>query len=251
MNEQSGNSGQLPPDAGSGGDAPIDVTDPWRGLYKPEALAARKPVGEPVAWLIDWPEEPGLGHYFAEEPTDQGRCRALYTAPPAPAALPAGLQDIIGSMLNYAGVADSCEITQGHAPVAIRNWAEMLKQLAPSAAVPVDERQHVAIVEAAKLAYGLLWMGTNLTGPDLAHRARVALRDALGKQACGDGITAARATHPQPAAPANSEKGMADKYQHWINFYHRGDGDYGDFLRRVVLPRYTSEQPAAASEDRL
>ncbi|MGY4892336.1 UNVERIFIED_CONTAM: hypothetical protein EX528_18840 [Xanthomonas axonopodis] len=60
---------------------------------------------------------------------------------PAPATVPLGLQDIIGSMLNYAGVADTCEVTQGHAPVAIRNWAEMLQQLAWPAAVPADTFQ--------------------------------------------------------------------------------------------------------------
>lgn len=34
---------------------------------------------KPIAWLIDWPEEPDLGHYFAEEPCDPvyGRSRAL------------------------------------------------------------------------------------------------------------------------------------------------------------------------------
>ncbi|WP_372382169.1 hypothetical protein ACCQ12_15460 [Xanthomonas sp. NCPPB 1068] len=48
------------------------------------------------------------------------------------------LPEIIASMLNYAGVADTCEVTQGHAPVAIRNWAEMLEQLTAPAAVPVD-----------------------------------------------------------------------------------------------------------------
>ncbi|PPU07767.1 hypothetical protein [Xanthomonas arboricola] len=123
-----------------------------------------------------------------------------------------GLAEIIASMLNYAGVADTCEITQGHAPVAIRNWTEMLQQLATPAAAPVDGRQDTEIVEAAKLAYGLLWMGTNLTGPDLAHKARVALRDALGKQACGEGINAARATHPQPAAAT----GVPELFVQWL-----------------------------------
>ncbi|KVU18256.1 hypothetical protein WK64_07645 [Burkholderia ubonensis] len=34
---------------------------------------------KPVAWFIDWPDEPELGHYFAEEPCDPkyGRSRAL------------------------------------------------------------------------------------------------------------------------------------------------------------------------------
>ena len=45
--------------------------------------AASNETGEegakPVAWLIDWPDEPELGHYFAEEPCDPmyGRSRAL------------------------------------------------------------------------------------------------------------------------------------------------------------------------------
>lgn len=34
---------------------------------------------KPIAWFIDWPDEPELGHYFAEEPCDPkyGRSRAL------------------------------------------------------------------------------------------------------------------------------------------------------------------------------
>lgn len=39
------------------------------------------PTGEPVAWLIDWPDEPELGHYFSESRSDAGRCTPLYTAP--------------------------------------------------------------------------------------------------------------------------------------------------------------------------
>ena len=39
-------------------------------------------AGEPVAYLIDWPDEPELGHYFAESPTETGRCRPLYLAAP-------------------------------------------------------------------------------------------------------------------------------------------------------------------------
>lgn len=83
------------------------------------------------------------------------------------------------------------------------------------AAVPVDGDQNAAIVEAAKLAYGLLWMGTDLSGPEFAGRARVALRDALGKPRCGEGITAARAslaTHPQPAAAT----GVPELFVQWL-----------------------------------
>lgn len=38
---------------------------------------------EPVAWMIDWPDEPELGHYFAEAPSEAGRSRPLYTSTPA------------------------------------------------------------------------------------------------------------------------------------------------------------------------
>lgn len=36
---------------------------------------------KPVAWLIDWPGEPELGHYISESPAYSGRSRALVLAP--------------------------------------------------------------------------------------------------------------------------------------------------------------------------
>ena len=39
-------------------------------------------AGEPAAYLIDWPDEPELEHYFSESPTETGRCRPLYLAAP-------------------------------------------------------------------------------------------------------------------------------------------------------------------------
>jgi len=41
---------------------------------------------EPLAWLIDWPEEPELGHYFSDEPNEHARSRPLYAAPIAQTA---------------------------------------------------------------------------------------------------------------------------------------------------------------------
>jgi hypothetical protein len=41
---------------------------------------------QPVAWLIDWPEEPELGHYFSDEPNEHARSRPLYAAPIAQTA---------------------------------------------------------------------------------------------------------------------------------------------------------------------
>ncbi|QTK37314.1 hypothetical protein [Xanthomonas citri] len=133
-------------------------------------LAARKPVGEPVANRVIYPD--------GSRPSKWDSGKGYWPQ----------VEGIAGTKFEYAFLP------------------------APAAAVPVDERQDAAIVEAAKLAYGLLWMGTDLTGPDLAHRARVALRDALGKQACGEGINAARATHPQPAAAT----GVPELFVQWL-----------------------------------
>ncbi|MEI4518646.1 MULTISPECIES: hypothetical protein [unclassified Stenotrophomonas] len=46
----------------------------------------------PVAWLIDWPDEPDLGHYFAEEPSINARSQPLYTHPQ-----PAELSEVSGN----------------------------------------------------------------------------------------------------------------------------------------------------------
>jgi hypothetical protein len=48
-------------------------------------LAEAAPSAEPVAWIIDWPDEPNLGHYFAEKRDDCARTqrsRPLYTTAP-------------------------------------------------------------------------------------------------------------------------------------------------------------------------
>lgn len=44
------------------------------------------PVAPPVAWMIDWPDEPELGHYFGEEPNSSARSVPLFAAPDASAA---------------------------------------------------------------------------------------------------------------------------------------------------------------------
>ena len=38
-------------------------------------------AGEPLAWLIDWPDEPELGSYFSEATSENGRSRPLYLHP--------------------------------------------------------------------------------------------------------------------------------------------------------------------------
>ena len=54
-----------------------------------EAIAASA-GSELVAWRIDWPDDPELGHYFSEAPTDSGRCRPLYTPPFPPGGMVGG-----------------------------------------------------------------------------------------------------------------------------------------------------------------
>ena len=46
---------------------------------------------EVVAYLVDWPDEPDLGHYFCEEFTDAGRCKPLVTLASAQVALAAAV----------------------------------------------------------------------------------------------------------------------------------------------------------------
>ena len=55
-----------------------------RGFRDGVASVAANAGSEPVAWRIDWPDEPELGHYFSEAPTDSGRCQPLYTHPSPP-----------------------------------------------------------------------------------------------------------------------------------------------------------------------
>ena len=55
----------------------------------PHAGGASAPVAgeaQPVAWFIDWPDEPELGHYIAESPAGYGRSRPLVFADAAPQA---------------------------------------------------------------------------------------------------------------------------------------------------------------------
>ncbi|MBA1179578.1 hypothetical protein G7008_03590 [Pseudomonas psychrotolerans] len=52
------------------------------------ALATQPAADKPVAWMIDWPDEPELGHYFSESPDELtgSRSRPLFTAAPPAAA---------------------------------------------------------------------------------------------------------------------------------------------------------------------
>jgi hypothetical protein len=67
------------------------------------AAAGKEAVkGEPVAWLIDWPDEPDLGHYFGEEPNEFARSVPLYTAPTAALEKPSDALYTMDQMRDYA-----------------------------------------------------------------------------------------------------------------------------------------------------
>ncbi len=63
-----------------------EIEERLRDMLMPPARASA-PVAEeahPVAWFIDWPDEPELGHYIAESPAANGRSRPLVFADAAP-----------------------------------------------------------------------------------------------------------------------------------------------------------------------
>lgn len=59
---------------------------------------------QPLAWLIDWPEEPELGHYFSDEPNERARSRPLYAARPAQTEQ----QPVAHMALNSSGFPEKC-----------------------------------------------------------------------------------------------------------------------------------------------
>ena len=70
---------------------------------------------EPVAYLIDWPDEPELGHYFSESATESGRSTPLYTHPAPP---PAGARDHIAGVSNMIGErAEFIKKLRDHGPI--------------------------------------------------------------------------------------------------------------------------------------
>lgn len=62
---------------------------------------------QPLAWLIDWPEEPELGHYFSDEPNEHARSRPLYAAPTAqtaPQPVSSALADVVAERRRQIAV---------------------------------------------------------------------------------------------------------------------------------------------------
>lgn len=80
--------------APSGFDAADMATASAQGFRDGVASLAANAGSEPVAWRIDWPDEPELGHYFSEAPTDSGRCQPLYLHPSPPEGMVGGWMPI-------------------------------------------------------------------------------------------------------------------------------------------------------------
>ncbi|MEQ7866530.1 hypothetical protein ACCP99_08050 [Xanthomonas sp. NCPPB 3443] len=92
------------------------------------------------------------------------------------------LSDIIASMRNYAGVAEDCEVTQGHAPVAIRNWIEMLEALSELQAAPAAAGVPELFVQwlEREMPPGTIIGKPAWWAPKLARALRSAERGVLG-----------------------------------------------------------------------
>ena len=71
----------------TGGNSPDAMYEAAFAVVSPNAAGAEG--AKPVAWFIDWPDEPDLGHYLGEEPCNGARSRALgFIDAPAHAAEP-------------------------------------------------------------------------------------------------------------------------------------------------------------------
>lgn len=57
---------------------------------------------EPVAFLVDWPDEPDLGHYFAEEQATIGRSQPLITTTQAEAYADARVREALEEAAEIA-----------------------------------------------------------------------------------------------------------------------------------------------------
>ncbi|GAA0531237.1 hypothetical protein [Pigmentiphaga daeguensis] len=115
-------------------------------LLKERAAQAPAASVEPVAWLVDWPDEPELGHYLTESPgdIDSGRRRALVFRDAAPVAASAEPRSI--GYIDYKG-------NHGHARAVLtrgmdeqgNDWADGTKIYAAPVAAQAPHPDDVAV----------------------------------------------------------------------------------------------------------
>lgn len=133
-------------------------------------------VRDAVAWLIDWPDEPELGHYLGEDRNENARSRPLYlhpspadTAPPARHgdALTAQERHVIEALLDLAYKAwcladDSEDMGDSH-NVEAADFDALSNALDVLQALP-DDQPGYTMGEAAKARWAL----RRLIGTDAA-----------------------------------------------------------------------------------
>ncbi|KWN77094.1 hypothetical protein [Burkholderia stagnalis] len=134
---------------------------------------------KPVAWFIDWPDEPELGHYFAEEPCDPkyGRSRALgfiesrspAMAAAAPADERAALEWAAGTLqaiVSASGVTERDRVSIGAVTKTISEVLDMAdaalaraaaSPAAEAVAIPVEWDQDAAIEALSDFPKGSIW----------------------------------------------------------------------------------------------
>ena len=99
---------------------------------------------QPAAWLIDWPEEPELGHYFGEEPTENGRSRPLFLEEHVAGPLREALSECATAV--GAGVSSDCSV-------------EFLRQVPREVDLVVARlRERVAELERLVELYRVQWV---------------------------------------------------------------------------------------------
>lgn len=102
------------------------------------------------------------------------------------------LRDIVASMTNFANVADSCEITQGHIPTAIRAWVGMLEDLAARQPMGQPRVSAYRFIQKGQALQHTVWLDG-----DAGETYVQAERDGVGR------IERAYSAPPaQPQAPA-------------------------------------------------
>ena len=100
----------------------------------PDALeqALTQQRGAAYAWEVRYKHVDGWSRVLVYKMPDMSMwsegstCQPLYTNPQPSAD---AVREVIGSMRNFADVADKCELTEGNAQVAIRAWATQLESL--------------------------------------------------------------------------------------------------------------------------
>ncbi|AVY95784.1 hypothetical protein DAI18_18340 [Microvirgula aerodenitrificans] len=113
------------------------------------AVIASVPRPEPVAWIIDWPDEPELGHHLAENPSRYGRSRGLYAEPvAAQVAVPEQWQAVARECVSHINDGR----TQPALSRSLRKLSAMLAA-APEAPQPAGDvatlhEQNAALVAA-------------------------------------------------------------------------------------------------------